>query len=155
MARPTIKATRTASNNYALDNGTRPGAQRASTFEGPRQLHRDVSPFVSQPMSRVPSDNVTVQSQRDRLRPMTNRNENQDVFGDGSDSSALYDSPERPFKERSASPATSLGSVMSRKPSYSNLNPARNVKKAPPPPPPPRSKKPPPPPPSNHKPLLY
>ena len=149
--RPIIKASRTVSNNIPPEthySSYRPGAQRATTFEGPRQLHRDDSPVANQRMARVPSDNVTVKAQRDRLRPLTTRaNDINDAYSDPSDDSTFYESPDRPFKERSASPATSHGSVLSRTASYSTLDGATNGKKAPPPPPPSRAKKPPPPPP--------
>ena len=148
--RPSIKSTRVASNPTGQDQFTssRPSASRAITFEGPRQLHRDDSPMAQHRVTRVPSDNVTIKSQRDRLQALSAREpENNDRFSDPSDESALYSSPERPFRQRSASPATSYGSGLSRQGSYSNLDTASVGKKAPPPPPPPRSKKPPPPPP--------
>ena len=149
--RPAIRSTRTTSNNICAEpqfGDGRPGTHRASTFEGPRQLHRDDSPVETQRMSRVPSDNVTMRAQRDRLRPLATRgNENNDLSNDPSDESAYYDSPDRSHKERSASPATSYGSALSRNASYSTLDVASNGKKPPPPPPPSRAKKPPPPPP--------
>ena len=139
-SRPTIKASRTVSNNISPESSYRPGAHRATTFEGPRQLHRDDSPVAYQRMARVPSDNVTVKSQRDRLRPLATRaNENNDGYSDPSDESTFYESPDRPFKERSASPATSHGSTISRTASYSTLDGALTAKKQPPPPPPSRA----------------
>ena len=149
--RPAIKSSRVASNTSLHENAavSRPGAFRASTFEGPRQLSREESPIGLQRMTRVPSDNVTMKPQRDRLHALTAREiETHDRFSDPSDDSALYSSPERPYRQRSASPATSYGSGLSRQASYSNFDTVNGTKKAaPPPPPPPRSKKPPPPPP--------
>ncbi|KAL9127869.1 MAG: hypothetical protein Q9217_003334 [Psora testacea] len=149
--RPAIRSTRTTCNNIYEEphyGDPRPGTQRATTFEGPRQLYRDESPIGTQRMARVPSDNVTVRTQRERLRPLAPRgNENNDLLTDPSDESTYYDSPDRSYKERSASPATSYGSPLSRSASYSTLDTAPNGKKPPPPPPPSRAKKPPPPPP--------
>ena len=146
--RPAIKSARVASHQSIQDAvvSSRPGAYRANTFEGPRQLHREESPAGFQRVTRVPSDNVTIKSQRDRLQALTVR-EIEGSNSDPSDESALYSSPDRPFRQRSASPATSYGSGLSRQTSYTNLENAPGSKKGPPPPPPPRSKKPPPPPP--------
>ena len=158
-SRPTIKASRAVSSHHSPEHNyghSRPGAHRATTFEGPRQLHRDDSPPVPhQRMIRVPSDNVTMKTQRDRLRPLTTRGIENGDLSDPSDDSNLFESPDRPWKERSASPATSHGSAVSRTASYSTLDSVTNGngkvdgygKKAPPPPPPSRAKKPPPPPP--------
>ena len=127
---------------------TRPGVNRATTFEGPTQLHRDYSP--PQRLSRVPSDNLAVRNQRSQLRPISRVTTDNDLFNDPSEESAYYSnsSPDQPYKERSASPATSHGSAPpSRSTSYSTLSAAPNGKKQAPPPPPSRAKKPPPPPP--------
>ena len=158
--RPAIRSTRTASSNIPIAesprkemNGydfssARPGVNRATTFEGPTQLHRDASP--SHRLSRVPSDNFTVRNQRAQLRPLSRISPDNDLFSDPSDESTFYgnSSPDRSCKERSASPATSHGSAApSRNTSYSTLTSAPNGKKQAPPPPPSRAKKPPPPPP--------
>ena len=158
--RPAIRSTRTASSNIPIVesprkemNGydfssARPGVNRATTFEGPTQLHRDASP--SQRLSRVPSDNFAVRNQRAQLRPLSRMSPDNDLFSDPSDESTFNgnSSPDRSCKERSASPATSHGSAApSRNTSYSTLTAAPNGKKQAPPPPPSRAKKPPPPPP--------
>ena len=160
-ARPSIRSTRTASSNippesprkelHSYDFGSgRPGVNRATTFEGPTQLYRDSSPVTAQRVSRVPSDNLTMRTQRSQLRPVTRVTpEGNDLFGDPSDESTFNSnsSPDRPYKERSASPATSHERTPSRSASYSTLTAAPNGKKQAPPPPPSRAKKPPPPPP--------
>lgn len=121
---------------------------RATTFQGPTQVYRDASP--PQRVSRVPSDNLTMRTQRSQLRPLAKASTENDFFSDPSDDSTFHSnsSPDRSYKERSASPATSHGSAPpSRTASYSTLNAATNSKKQAPPPPPSRAKKPPPPPP--------
>lgn len=158
--RPAIRSTRTASSyvptvesprkelNGNEFNSARPGVNRATTFEGPTQLYRDASP--PQRVSRVPSDNFTVRNQRAQLRPLSRISPENDLFSDPSDESTFNSnsSPDRSYKERSASPATSHGSAApSRSTSYSTLTSAPNGKKQAPPPPPSRAKKPPPPPP--------
>lgn len=157
--RPAIRSTRTASSHLFsesphretqdFDHGfSRPSAQRTSTFEGPTQLHRDSSPIPISRASRVPSDSLTVRTQRSQLRTTGRVPGGVEAFTEPSDESLLYSSPDRSYDERSASPATSYGSAPSRTESYSTLNAATtNGKKQPPPPPPSRAKKPPPPPP--------
>lgn len=131
----------------------RPGVNRSATFEGPTQLYQGSSPTVSKPMSRFPSENLDMRSQRSQLRPVRRATSGLDMFGDPSDDSTLNgsSSPDRSHEERSqrsASPATSHGSGPSRNASYSTLDGAApNGKRQAPPPPPSRSKKPPPPPP--------
>ena len=155
--RPAIRSTRTASGNsrpeiarkesYGYEE--RPSAQRASTFQGPTQIRRDISPIEAQRMTRVPSDTIAanVKAQRAQLKPTTRGRQESPFFTEPSDESTVYSSPERSYNERSASPATSYGSGPSRTPSYSGLDGMGNGKKMPPPPPPSRAKKPPPPPP--------
>ena len=158
--RPAIRSTRTASSNVPTVefprkelsgydfNSARPGVNRATTFEGPTQLYREASP--PQRVSRAPSDNYTVRNQRAQLRPLSRISPDNDLFSDPSDESTFNSnsSPDRSYKERSASPATSHGSTApSRSASYSTLTSAPNGKKQAPPPPPSRAKKPPPPPP--------
>ena len=125
----------------------RPAVPRSTTFEGPTQLHRDASPIGAQRMTRVPSDNIAIKSQRSQLRPLNRANSENEGPIDPSDESNFYSSPDRSYVERSVSPATSYGSAPSRSTSYTMLEGASNVKKPPPPPPPSRAKKPPPPPP--------
>ncbi|KAL8734864.1 MAG: hypothetical protein Q9166_001216 [cf. Caloplaca sp. 2 TL-2023] len=157
--RPSIRSTRTASAHVVsespsreaqdIDYGySRPNIHRTNTFEGPTQLHRDSSPIPIGRTSRVPSDSLTVRTQRSQLRPVVRMPSGNDGLIEPSDESVLYSSPDRSYDERSASPATSYGSAPSRTASYSTLNAATtNSKKQPPPPPPSRAKKPPPPPP--------
>ena len=157
--RPSIRSTRTASSHVmsesphrdAQDNdygNSRPNIHRTNTFEGPTQLYRDSSPIPIGRTSRVPSDSLTVRTQRSQLRPAVRMPSGNDGPNEPSDESLLYSSPDRSYDERSASPATSYGSAPSRTASYSTLNAApTNGKKQPPPPPPSRAKKPPPPPP--------
>ncbi len=169
-ARPAIKSMRAASSNITsdphyrepqdFDSVARPGMNRANTFQGPTQLNRDISPIGTQRMlnrdispvgaqgmTRVPSDNLTVRTQRAQLRPLARVNPENDLFSHPSDDSTFTSSPDRSYRERSASPATSQGSAMSRNVSSSTLDLAANGRKQPPPPPPSRAKKPPPPPP--------
>ena len=126
----------------------RPGFNRSTTFEGPVHVHRDVSPAAAQRMARVPSDSLSIRTQKAQLRSV-NRLQT-DCYDDPSDTSTFYSnstsSPDRYFDESVPSPATSHGSGPSRTFSSGTLN-SMNGKKAPPPPPP-RSKKPPPPPPT-------
>lgn len=157
--RPAIRSTRTASSHVpsespqreARDNDyilSRPSNQRTNTFEGPTQLHRDSSPIPIGRTARVPSDSLTIRTQRSQLRPSARMPSGNEAFTEPSDESILYSSPDRSYDERSASPATSYGSAPSRTASYSTLNGATtNGKKQAPPPPPSRGKKPPPPPP--------
>lgn len=158
-ARPSIRSTRAASSQVPLDSprkemsgydlgSARPNVNRATTFQGPTQVYRDSSP--PQRVSRVPSDNLAVRNQRSQLRPLAKASTENDLFGDPSDDFTFHSnsSPDRSYKERSASPATSHESApLSRNASYSTLNAATNSKKQAPPPPPSRAKKPPPPPP--------
>ncbi|KAL9612433.1 MAG: hypothetical protein Q9167_002981 [Letrouitia subvulpina] len=158
-SRPTIRSSRTASSRVKSQSPYReeqepdlvfakPGVNRSTTFEGPTQLHRDASPVSIGRISRVPSDNLTVRTQRSQLRPTGRITASSEIFNEPSDESMLASSPDRSYEERSASPATSYGSAPSRSASYSTINQAvTNNKKQPPPPPPSRSKKPPPPPP--------
>lgn len=157
--RPAIRSTRTASSHVlsesphreAPDNDygfIRPNNQRTNTFEGPTQLHRDSSPIPIGRTARVPSDSLTIRTQRSQLRPSGRMPSGNEAFTEPSDESILYSSPDRSYDERSASPATSYGSAPSGTASYSTLNGApTNGKKQAPPPPPSRGKKPPPPPP--------
>ena len=154
--RPSIKSSRVPSSSQMGSDlprrdpslydrpPSRPTVNRATTstgFEGPTQL-RDASPIGR--ISRVPSESLTVRNQRQQLRPIRPPQEIE-APNEPSDESTLYSSPDRSYKERSASPATSQGSAPpSRTTSYSEFP---SGKKPPPPPPPSRAKKPPPPPP--------
>lgn len=163
-SRPSIRSKRVASSqdppelarreprkyDYGLG---RPGVNRSATFEGPTQLYRESSAPSSKPMSRVPSENLDMRSQRSQLRPVGRVTSGFDMFSDPSDDSTINgsSSPDRSYEERSqrsASPATSHGSGPSRSASYSTLSGAApNGKRQAPPPPPSRATKPPPPPP--------
>lgn len=155
--RPSIKSQRATSSHTAASSPARnpdhhfepprirPAVHRAqTTFEGPTQLRRDVSPASAVPMTRVPSDSLSLQSRRTQLRNVSKIVPENDVFHDPSEDSGYYNSssPERSYpRDRSVSPATSHGSGTTL-----SMNITAG-KKGPPPPPPSRSKKPPPPPP--------
>ena len=157
--RPAIRSTNRAASSNQIPDSPRshesttvrpPIGARSTTFEGPTQIHRDTSPSaVPARMARVPSDSLSVRTQRAQLRPTNRVVTGGDVFEDPSDSSTLYStsSPDKYLGERAASPATSHGSAMSRNGSSSTLNGLSGKKPPPPPPPPSRAKKPPPPPP--------
>lgn len=160
--RPSIRSNRAVSSNYisesprkesqAYDYGTgRPGVNRSTTFEGPTQLYRESSPVSAQRMTRVPSDSLSMRTQRAQLKPLSRVATANDPYDDPSDTSTFYSnstsSPDRYSGDRAASPATSLGSAPSRTASSSTLNSMSTNAKKPPPPPPSRAKKPPPPPP--------
>lgn len=161
--RPSIRSTRTASTAILSESHRRetelpdfdcqrPGINRSTTFQGPTQL-RDMSPLGGGRISRVPSENINMRVQRSQLRPLHRAASGLDVFGDSFDEPNYKneDSLDRTLEigsQRSASPATSLGSAPSRTTSYSALSSSfPNSKKQAPPPPPSRAKKPPPPPP--------
>ena len=154
--RPTIKNSRTASYRMSefpaaesADTGySRPGYIRSTTFEGPTQLRRDVSPVAAPRLSRIPSDSLTIRTTRSNLRTVDPAIAESNVFNDHEDSNfESNSSPDRSYGERSVSPATSHGS-------FPNLTATSTVKKGPPPPPPSRAKKPPPPPPPAKRSLL-
>ena len=151
--RPSIRSNGHVTSSSRLDthqeqpdspvSPARPNWGRSLTFEGPTSIHRTTTPVNG----RTPSLPTDAGQLRVQLRP-TNRiyTGNTDVFGDPSDeSTANSASPDYSYRDRSVSPATSLGSVASRTASYNNG--ASAGKKGPPPPPPSRAKKPPPPPP--------
>ena len=155
--RPSIRSNRAVSSvpqspkrevsGYDL-GASRPGYSRYNTFEGPTQL-RDLSPIAAQRVSKVPSDSLSIRTQKAQLRSVSRVQT--DIYDEPSDASTFYSnstsSPDRYFDERAPSPATSHGSGTSRTFSSGSLS-GMNCKKAPPPPPPPtRAKKPPPPPP--------
>jgi hypothetical protein len=152
-SRPTIRSNRTVStymadsparDTYPVSNGfARPGLSRTPTFEGPTQLRQDQSPVATQWIQRTTSENLT--NRRNSVQPLGGRFP-VDPYADSEASSYGRSSPERMYGGRSSSPATSHGSVASRRPSATALN-SGLTKKAPPPPPPSRAKKPPPPPP--------
>lgn len=135
----------------------RAGINRSSTFEGPTQLYRDAGIASSIKMSRVGSENVDMRAQRAHLRPGGRIPSGYDQSTQPSDDSTVNgsSSPDLSYdgrSQRSASPATSHGSIPSRKASCSNLDPCMPVsKKQAPPPPPSRGRRPPPPPPPMKK----
>ncbi|KXG49725.1 uncharacterized protein PGRI_056930 [Penicillium griseofulvum] len=156
--RPTIRSTRSNSKLYAesppretygsTGGVSRPVLNRVPTFEGPAQLRQDQSPVSSQWIQqRTASENLSGFGRRSNTQ--VGGRISADPYADSEEVSSYgRSSPERMFGGgRSISPATSHGSVVSRRPSASNLN-TIGSKKAPPPPPPSRSKKPPPPPPA-------
>ena len=150
--RPSIKSTRSVSSRFASESpargpssgtSSRPGINRSTTFQGPTQIRRDVSPASNMPrLARVPSDSLTIRTQRSQLRTVNNAVPQYDVFDDQTDSPFNNISPDRSYGDASVSPATSHGSVAGAK------------IKGPPPPPPSRAKKPPPPPPPSKRNLL-
>ncbi|TVY26321.1 Uncharacterized protein LHYA1_G005464 [Lachnellula hyalina] len=125
--------------------GRRANITRASTFQGPTAIYREI-PVSETRQNSVPPNVGTMRAQ---LRPSARVNTNSELFGDPSDDSTLNsNSPDRSYGARSVSPATSHGSsVASRTTPQSTLTNASNGRKGPPPPPPSRAKKPPPPPP--------
>jgi hypothetical protein len=146
--RPSIRSTgRVTSANHqdypdSPESPVRPTWGRTATFEGPTAIQRQGTP-VNGRKAAVPND---VGHLRSQLRPTNRINTNTDVFSDPSDSSTANSaSPDRSWRDRSISPATSHDSAGSRTASWNHGTP--NGKKAPPPPPPTRAKKPPPPPP--------
>ena len=150
--RPTIKSSRAASYRAPeepADTGHfRPGYIRSTTFEGPTQLRRDISPVPAPRLSRIPSDSLTIRTTRTNLRAVDPAIAESNVFNDYEDSNfESNSSPDRSYGARSISPATSHGS-------FANLTTTSALKKGPPPAPPSRSKKPPPPPPPAKRSLL-
>jgi len=143
--RPSIKSTRSVSSRFPAESPakdflsaatSRPAISRSTTFEGPTQIRRDLSPVPNMHHpARVPSDSLTIRTQRSQLRNVNNAVPEYDVFDDQIDSPFSNSSPDRSYGDASVSPATSHGSVAGAR------------IKGPPPPPPSRAKKPPPPPP--------
>jgi len=118
----------------SADTTSRPSIARSQTFQGPAAVDR--RPSAATPP--VPSASH-IGSLRGNLRP-TGRPLAADVFADRDDDHMTVSGSGSPeWNDRSASPATSMGSSLTR--STSNLQ----SKKAPPPPPPSRAKKPAPP----------
>lgn len=136
------------------DLPARPAIGRASTFQGGATMDRErfmgdgraASGTMTPSGSACNASNIG--SLRGQLRPASRVSTRaEDVFADRDDDTASGSGSTNEWGERSASPATSFGSL-SR--STSNLTvPAlgtgTGTRKAPPPPPPSRSKKPPPP----------
>lgn len=152
--RPPIRSSRTIATEPCTreayqpsHSSPRPVLSRTPTFEGPAQLRQEQSPWTQ----RAISDSLT--GQRNSTYFSSNRFP-ADPYADSEASSYGRSSPERNFGDRSSSPATSYGSVASRRPSSTLLNNTGLSKKAPPPPPPSRSKKPPPPPPPTKRTLI-
>jgi hypothetical protein len=141
--RATIKNSRVASQRTsefpAAESGdigsSRPGYIRSTTFEGPTQLRRDISPVAAPRLSRIPSDSLTIRTTRSNLRTVDPAITEGNIFNDHEESTfESNSSPDRSYGDRSVSPATSHGS-------FANLANAVKVKKGPPPPPPSRAKK--------------
>lgn len=157
--RPPIRSTRTimtdspARELYPPSSAfTRGTLTRTPTFEGPAQLRQEQSPAASQWIQRTTSDNLAT---RQNSTQFPNGRLPIDPYADSEEISSYgRSSPEQSYGNRSNSPATSHGSVASRRPSATTLSTAGLAKKAPPPPPPCRSKKPPPPPPPMKRSLM-
>jgi len=121
------------SSHNVPDMPVRPTIGRSNTFQGGATLER-VRSGTSTPAY---GNGANMGAARAGLRPVGRIQTGSNVFADDADDTASGSgSPE--WGERSASPATSYGS-MSRSTS------TQGTRKAPPPPPPSRSKKPPPP----------
>lgn len=146
MAEPSTREAYQPSNSFP-----RPVLSRTPTFEGPTQLRQEQPSAGSQWTQRTTSDNLT--GQRNSSYFSSSRFP-ADPYADSEASSHGRSSPEHNSRDRSNSPATSYGSVASRRPSSVALNNPGLSKKAPPPPPPSRSKKPPPPPPPMKRTLI-
>ena len=162
--RPSIKSNRSASSVHKCSpsrlEGTcqdtthpssRPGFNRATTstgFEGPttacvmlrlQRAPEAIEEYLARVLPSAPSVNNCgpIRPAHRTLTVLTNLPTNQ----------TFYSSPDKPYKERSASPATSAWQCAA----FTGLQATQNFltgKKPPPPPPPPsRAKKPPPPPP--------
>lgn len=135
---------RSSSRLSVHDSPARPPIGRASTFQGGAGAsYSRASSGASTPnynQNTVPSN---VGSLRGQLRPVSRiqTNTRDDVFADHLDDDTASGSGSPDWQERSASPATSFGSL-SRSTSALTVN---GTRKAPPPPPPSRSKKPAPP----------
>jgi hypothetical protein len=128
------------------DGPIRPAIGSSSSFQGGASLDRERGRVSG---TSTPNPIANVGALRGQLRPVnrivTAPAPRDDVFADReSDEGSDAGSPHR--ANRSASSATSVGSL-SRMPSNNAVMSSAGVKKAPPPPPPPpsRSKKPPPP----------
>src|SRR5271170_7657064 len=88
--RPTIKNSRTAS--YRMQEfptaesadtvHPRSGNLRSSTFEGPTQLRRDISPASVPRLSRIPSDSLTIRTTRSNLRAVDPAIAESNIFQD-------------------------------------------------------------------------
>ncbi|KAJ5981253.1 hypothetical protein N7522_013674 [Penicillium canescens] len=161
-ARPPIRSSKTIATHYADSppretyTASRPVLNRVPTFEGPTQLRQEQSPAASQwVQQRTASENSVGYGRRSSTQ-VGNGHVSADPYADSEEVSSYgRSSPERMFGGgRSISPATSHGSVVSRRPSATNMSTLGLSKKAPPPPPPSRAKKPPPPPPPMKRSLL-
>ena len=131
--------------SYSAHGYSRPVLNRTPTFEGPTHIRQEQLPIASQWIQRTTSD--TLAGRRNSTQFLNTRTPT-DPYADSEEASSYgRSSPERIHTGRSISPATSHGSVASRRPSLAALNGGSLTKKAPPPPPPSRAKKPPPPPP--------
>ncbi|TDZ15970.1 Meiotically up-regulated gene 137 protein [Colletotrichum orbiculare MAFF 240422] len=129
-----IRSNRTESRFGAAVETPRPSIARSQTFQGPATAERRTV-AATPPVPSVPN----VGSLRGNLRPTGKSLARDDVFADRDDDHTTASGSGSPeWGDRSASPATSMGSLTK---STSNLQ----SKKAPPPPPPSRAKKPAPP----------
>lgn len=150
--RPSIKSSRATSHRttespvreYDERSQTRPNFARSTTFEGPSQIRREISPMGMQRLARLPSDTLAIRTTKSQLRTVDQTVPEHDVFQDDSPFYSNSSPESYAYGARSVSPATSHGSGS-----------ATPLKKGPPPPPPSRAlKKPPPPPPPSKRSLL-
>ncbi|KAJ4415717.1 hypothetical protein N0V85_002592 [Neurospora sp. IMI 360204] len=145
------------SQNQQVDAAPRPVIGRSSTvatFQGGANLERErVGGRISGAGSGTTPPGSTygvnqnvpnVSSLRGQLRPVNRIVTSENVFADRDDDNTSDTGSPDNWCTRSASPATSIGSL-TRTASNTVVNNGLGVRKAPPPPPPCRSKKPPPP----------
>jgi hypothetical protein len=135
------------------DVPSRPTIGRANTFQGGACIDRERCAAGSGRASGTTTPNGSAYnisnmgSLRGQLRPVGRISTRaEDVFADGDDDTASGSgSPNDWNDQRSASPATSFGSLTRSTSNLTMAGTATGGRKAPPPPPPSRSKKPPPP----------
>ncbi|CCC09028.1 hypothetical protein SMACR_03143 [Sordaria macrospora] len=145
------------SQNQQVDAAPRPFIGRSNTvatFQGGANLERErIGGRISAAGSGTTTPSSTygvnqkvpdVSSLRGQLRPVNRIVTNENVFADRDDDNTSDTGSPDNWCTRSASPATSIGSL-TRTASNTVVNNGLGVRKAPPPPPPCRSKKPPPP----------
>lgn len=147
MRVPIRSQSRVSNNSQASDRPeapARPSVSRVNTYQSERSLGASLNrttsaTSASTPLSQAPPP-INVGSLRGQLRSTgSNRASAMDAFADhDGDDTGSSDSPD--WAERSASPATSYGSLSRTSTAGTGI-----AKKAPPPPPPSRAKKPPPP----------
>lgn len=138
----------------------RPTIGRAQTFQGGASIDRERAAVGSRTSGTTTPNGSTygankVGSLRGQLRPVGRISTRaEDVFADRDDDTASGSGSPNGWGERSASPATSFGSLSRSTSNVATPMTGTGARKAPPPPPPSRSKKPPPPVPAKRE-VLY